>query len=115
MVSGGLSGPHLELVLNSTDADLIVTGSVMRYLDSPYPAVDPEVEFSVQIYESKSQKVVWSSRSVGRGDDGVYFFNRGYRSTACRLSSELVGATIAKISQDTNPVTTMKSPEGMVP
>ena len=100
MVSGGLSGPHLGLALSSTDADLVVSGTVMRYLDSPYAALDPEVEFSVQVYERDSRKVVWTSRSVARGGDGVYFFNKGYRSTACRLGSELTRATVANMTSE---------------
>jgi len=112
MVGGGLSGPHLELILSTTDADLVVTGSVMRYLDSPYAAQGPEVEFSVQVYERKSRKIVWSSRSVGRGKDGVYFFNKGYRSTACRLCSEMSRTTINEMTRRAAGETTMKGTEG---
>jgi hypothetical protein len=115
MVRGGLSGPHLGLILSTTDADLVVSGSVMHYLDSPYAALDPEVEFSVQVYERKSRKVVWTSRSVARGGDGVYFFNKGFRSTACRLGSELSRATIASMTSEAAESVSATNTEGTVP
>jgi hypothetical protein len=99
MVMGGLSRPHLELVLRTTEADLVLTGTVIRYLDSRLPMVYPEVEFSVQVFERVSKEVVWSSRSVGRGDDGVYFFDVGKRSTACKLAAELTQATITEMTE----------------
>lgn len=115
MVQGGLSTPHLELVLRSTDADLVLTGTVMRYLDSQFPTVEPEVEFSVQIYERASKEIVWSSRSVGKGNEGVYFFGAGHRSTACRLAGELAQATVAEMTEKNGKQMTVTTAEGMEP
>ena len=115
MVQGGLSRPHLELVLRSTGADLVLTGTVMRYLDSQYAAVEPEVEFSVQAYDRSGKKIVWSSRSAGRGDDGVYFFGVGYRRTACRLSAELAQATVEEMTGRKDQGMTETAMEGMKP
>ena len=98
MVQGGLSRPHLELVLRSTEADLVLTGTVMRYLDTSFPMVEPEVEFSMQLYERASREVIWSSRGVGSGGDGVYFFGIGQRSTACKLAAELAQAAVAEMT-----------------
>lgn len=113
MVQGGLSLPHLELALRYTDADLVITGTVMRYIDGKFARTEPEVEFSVQVFDRESKKVVWSSRSVGSGDSGIYFFDVGQRSTACKLASELVQATVTEMTQDTKEESNETITEGM--
>jgi hypothetical protein len=115
MVQGGLSLPHLELVLRSTKADLVLTGTVMRYLDSRFPMVEPEVEFSVQLYERLSKEIAWSSRSVGKGTDGVYFFDIGKRSTACKLAGDLTQATVVEMTKKKNEPMTATTKEEMAP
>ena len=89
-LQGGLSVPHLELVLRSTGADYVLTGTVMRYLDARTAFQDPEVEFSVEMFDREGKQVVWSTRSFGRGGDGVFFFDTGRKSTASGLAEALV-------------------------
>jgi len=96
-MQGGLSKPYLELILRSTDADLVLTGTVFRYLDSEGPMGEPDVEFSVQVFDHAGKEVVWSSRSVGRGDDGVYLFDIGKRSTACKLAADMAQTTVERM------------------
>jgi hypothetical protein len=102
-LEGGLSKPYLELVFKSTDADLVLTGTVFRYLDSEGPMGEPDVEFSVQIFERVGKEIAWSSRSIGSGNDGLIFFDLGKRRTACEMSAELVRSTIDRISETKNP------------
>lgn len=97
-VQGGLSRPNLELVLIYTEADLVLTGTVMRYIDSNPRRAEPMVEFSAQVFDRGSKDVVWSSRSVGSGGDDVYFFGVGRRSTACGLTEDLTRAVVTEMT-----------------
>ena len=99
-MEGGLSKPFLELVLRSTGADLVLTGTVFRYLDSQGPFGEPDVEFSVQVFERESKEIAWSSRSIGRGNDGLIWFDVGKERTACELASGLVQSTIERIREE---------------
>jgi hypothetical protein len=93
----GLSLPHLELVTGATEADLVLTGTVFHYMDGKGPTGDPDVDFSVQVFDGPGKKVVWSSRNVNRGSDGVFFFDVGKRRTACDLATGMVQATIEEM------------------
>ncbi len=114
-LQGGLSLPHLELVLKSTGADLVLTGTVIRYLDTRVVSRDPEVEFSVQMFDRAGKEIVWSSRSDGKGDDGVFFFGVGRRSTACSLADAMVSATVSGMSLQAGDPETTSNKEGVIP
>ena len=94
-LQGGLSRPNLELFLKSTETDLAVSGTVMRYLDVSGVLKDAEVEFSVEIFDRASEEVVLSSRSAAKGSDDVFFFDQGKKSTACSLADALVYSAIS--------------------
>ncbi len=115
LLEGGLSRPNLELVVRSTGADLVLTGSVMRYLDTAAPSADPEVEFSVEMFDGASEEVIWSSRSVGTGSDGVFFFGLGRKSTACRIASELARGTVREMIGKINSPMKSADMEGTAP
>jgi hypothetical protein len=114
-LQGGLSRPHLELALLSTGADLVLTGTVMRYLDTRVAFRDPEVEFSVEVFDRAGKEIVWSSYSDGKGGDGVFFFGVGRRSTACSLADTMVSATISGMSLQAGDPETTSSTEGVIP
>jgi hypothetical protein len=106
-LQGGLSRPHLELVLRSTGADLVLTGTVMRYLDTKAVSKEPEVEFSVKMFDRGGKEVVWSSRSHRKGNDGVFFFGLGRKSTACSLADAMVSGAVSEMSfSEGDPVST---------
>jgi hypothetical protein len=111
----GLSLPHLELVLRSTGADLVLTGTVIRYLDTRAASKDPEVEFSVKMFDHAGREVVWSSRSDGKGGDGVFFFGAGRKSTACSLADAMVSATVSEMSLKAGDPQTTTNKEGVLP
>jgi len=81
---------------SSLDVDLVCSGTVFDYQDA---VGVPKVDFSVKIFERSSREVVWSSRSYGNGDDGVFFFDLWRVRTAHRLASEMVGGTLEGLSR----------------
>ncbi|HUI44711.1 MAG TPA: MBG domain-containing protein [Nitrospirota bacterium] len=87
----GLSVRQADLIHNSLQADLILTGEVAKYEDM---AEMPKVEFNVLVFERKRLKVVWASWSHNKGDDGVHFFDWGQVSTAAALASKMTRAVI---------------------
>jgi TolB-like protein len=85
------AGPSLANVtlISGEDAlgvDLVLSGTVFDYQDAFRV---PKVDFSVKLIEADSRETVWSSRSHGTGEDGVYFFNVGRVHTAHHLASEM--------------------------
>jgi len=88
----GISLTDVDLVSNSLEADLILTGRVMDYQDYQGSLGKPKVDFSVTVNERKSKKVVWNSYSHNEGDDGVFFFDRGRVNTAHVMMAEMARA-----------------------
>ena len=81
----GVSSADEDILFNTMDADLILTGKVLNYDNTV-----PRVEFNVMVFERISKKVVWTSWSSSRGDDGVFFFNWGRVNTAGELALKMV-------------------------
>jgi hypothetical protein len=67
----------------------VIFGEVSEYLEVAWGGMVPEVEFSVRAIDTASRRLIWSSSSHARGDDGVIFFDVGRIPTAHRLASEL--------------------------
>jgi TolB-like protein len=88
----GISLMDADLVLNSLEADLVLTGRVMDYQDYQGSWGKPKVDFSVTAIERKSRKVVWNSYSHNEGDDRVYFFDWGRVNTAHRMMAKMAQA-----------------------
>jgi len=88
----GISLTDADLVLNSLDADLVLTGRVMDYQDYQGSLGKPIVDVSVTAIERKSRKVVWNSYSHNEGDDGVFFFDWGRVNTAHRMMAKMARA-----------------------
>ena len=79
---------------DSLGVDQIFSGTVFHYQDDvPIPKVD----FSVNIIDATSRRLVWSSRSFGRGDDRVVFFDVGRVYTAHSLASQLAWGTFHEL------------------
>jgi len=87
----GLSLHQADLIHNSLQADLILTGKVMEYQDA---GGTPRVEFNVLVLERKNKKIVWTSWSANQGDDGVFFFDRGRVRTAAALAAKMTQAVV---------------------
>jgi len=87
----GLSIRQADLIHNSLQADFILTGKVMEYQDV---GGTPQVEFNVLVFERKNKKIVWTSWSANKGDDGVFFFDRGWIRTAAAIASKMTQAVV---------------------
>jgi hypothetical protein len=88
----GISLGQSESVLALLSADLVLTGKVIDYQDYVGGVGTPKVDFSVQLIERRSRRVVWSSVSYNQGDDGVVFFDWGRVNTAEAMASQMVRA-----------------------
>src|SRR5450759_5174169 len=87
----GLSLRQADLIHNSLQADLILTGKVVAYEDV---AGLPKVDFNVLVFERQRVKIVWASWSYNQGDDGVRFFDWGRVRTAAALASKMTQAVV---------------------
>lgn len=96
ILQGGLSLPQGDLLLELVDADLFFYGSVKEYQDGT-PMSAPVVNFTCQVLDPRRKKVIWSSISHNRGDDGVYFFDLGKVNTAPAMLSAMVRKMIERI------------------
>jgi len=89
-----IDADHISLALK---ADLVIAGKVIVYQDYAGQDGSPVVDFSALAIENK--KVVWASKSYNKGDDGVFFFDRGKVNTAGGLTSYMVRSLVGEISQ----------------
>ena len=68
------------------DADLVLSGRVFDYQNT---SNNPKVDFSMQVIEKKSRRVVFGIRTFNTGLDGVFFYNFGREYTAHNLLKEM--------------------------
>jgi hypothetical protein len=94
IMEDGISGPQADLLFSMLEADMAIIGNVSEYQDSLGSAEETKVGFSVLMFDKKGPRVVWSSRSYNRGNDGVYFFDVGEVKTAAAMASEMVWAVV---------------------
>ena len=97
IMQDGLSAPQGDLLFSMIEADLILAGNVSAYQDYEGGTGEAIVGFSVLAFDRKSQRMVWSSRSYNRGDDGVFFFGWGEVKTAGAMASQMAWAVIERI------------------
>ncbi len=88
-----------DLISIGLNADLVLGGKVIDYQDYTGPDGSPNVDFSALVIEKMSKKVLWASKSYNRGDDGVFFFDRGKVNTAGGLASQMTRNIVAKLSE----------------
>ncbi len=98
IMTGGISIPQIELVRALLDADLVVTGTVSDYQESLGADGVPSVVFTVRGIDARAERVVWTSLSYNRGDQGVFFFESGRVDTAYRLASEMVRQAVRSVA-----------------
>jgi len=92
VMEAGPSLANAEILSNdeSLGVDLVFSGVVFDYQDA---VGIPKVDFSVTVIDKENHKVVWSSRSHGTGEEGVFFFDMGMVHTAHQLASEMARGT----------------------
>jgi len=86
---------------SSLGVDLVLTGRVFDYQES---AINPKVDFSVQVIEKQSREIVFGARTFSTGDNGVFFFDVGRVFTAHDLLEEMSRATTQLLSAHTLPL-----------
>jgi len=90
ILEGGIALQDVDLVANSLEADFVMAGKVTDYQDYEGSGGKPKIDFSMQILERRSRRIVWSSQSHSEGDDGVFFFDRGKINTAHVMMNRMV-------------------------
>ena len=96
IMNEGISFENAGFIFSTleTDADLILSGTVLDYQDNISTVGTPKVDFSVLVIEKKSREVVWSSKSYRTGDEGVIFFDRGQINVAHSLASAMARGVV---------------------
>lgn len=77
----------------SVGIDLIFSGTVFDYGG----AVVPKVDFGLDIIDTASREVVWTSRSYNHGKEGVFFLDVGRVHTAHQLAADMARAAIRQL------------------
>lgn len=98
IIQEGIALTDVDAVAINLEADFVMTGRVMDYQDYEFPGGTPKIDFSMQILERRSRKIVWSSQSHNAGDDEVFFFDVGRINTAHAMMGWMVRMIGRKIS-----------------
>jgi hypothetical protein len=89
-------------------ADLILSGRVFDYQNQ---SSNPKVDYSVQVTEKNSRKVVFGARTFSEGREGVYFYNYGRVFTAHNLLEEMARTTLQLLK---NPIQVWEGPKDYI-
>lgn len=100
IMTSGISLPAIDLITISLGSDLLLSGVVFDYLDTVGYGSSPRVDFSMQLFNREDKKILWSSHSSNRGDDGVYLFDYGRVATAATLSDKMCRALVQRLVED---------------
>jgi hypothetical protein len=90
IMEDGISLAQSDAVFSVLEADLILSGKVTDYRDYKGIWGKAKVDFSSQLIERKSRRVVWSSMSYNDGEEGVYVFDWGKVNTAHGLTKRMI-------------------------
>lgn len=88
----GVSLQDAGVLFAALNVDMILSCRVLDYQDTQAGYGKPKVNFSVQLIDKNTRKIVWSSISRNEGDDGVFFFDWGRVNTAHAMASQMVMA-----------------------
>lgn len=94
IMEGGVSIDTAGVVLETLDADLVLSGNVLDYEDYQGLFGTAKIGFSVLLIDRKDKEVVWESRSFDEGDEYVFFFDRGKINTTGGLACRMVGNVV---------------------
>ncbi|BDG05245.1 penicillin-binding protein activator LpoB [Anaeromyxobacter oryzae] len=94
VLEGGVSVDNAMALLSLLNADLVLSGYVRQYVGGQGA---PRVEFTAYVLDRRTQELVWSSSSLGEGNDGVFFFGAGRVHTASALSCRMVRGVVDHI------------------
>jgi hypothetical protein len=103
----GMTLTDADYITLSLDSDMVFSGAVISYEDFSGSTAVPKVDFSVTAIDKLNKRMILSSKSYNKGDDGVFFFNGWKVNTAGRLASYMVRSLVGKIplyGEDREPV-----------
>lgn len=98
-------GPSLaETDLITSDqllgADLVFAGKVFDYQNT---SINPKVDYSMQVIEKTSRRVVFGTRTFNTGLDRVFFYDFGRVYTAHNLLREMAKVTVQLLTAPSRP------------
>ncbi len=100
ILEGGVSIDTASVAFATLNSDLVLSGDVLDYEDYQGPFGTPKIGFSVLMIDRWDRSVVWESRSFGKGDEYVFFFDAGKINTtatlACRMARNVVEMMAAR-------------------
>jgi TolB-like protein len=103
ILENGVSIDRAMTMLELLGGDLVLSGEVRTFAAPGGARQPPAIELSVYVIDRSSGELVWSSRSVGEGDDWVAFFGLGrvYSTTAltCRIARGVVDGIVGARSE----------------
>jgi hypothetical protein len=102
IMSSGVSNANIDAIANSLGVELIVNGKLYDYLESNSIGQNPKVDFTFQMFERDSRKILWNSRSRNQGDDGVFFFDAGKVSTASVLTDKMAQSLVKRLFENSS-------------
>lgn len=97
IMDDGISLAQADVLFEKLDADFIITGRVLDYMEVEGAGGIPLVDFSVLAIARKTSAVIWYSGSRKKGDKGVFFFNWGMVRTANELAELMVSAVVREM------------------
>lgn len=102
IMKDGISIPGIDLITISLGVDLLLNGVIFDYLDTVGYGSYPKIDFSMQMFDRDTKKILWSSHSHNQGNDGVYFFEYGRIATAGALADRMCRALVLKLVENAN-------------
>ncbi len=97
IMNEGISLADADFILNSFNADFVLSGKVIDYSDTLSPDSPPSVDFLVWAIQRLTKKVFWASESYNGGNDAVFMFDFGKVTTAGRLASRMAAAVARQL------------------
>ena len=99
VMNDGISNPNIDAISTALQIDMLLYGKVIDFTESTAQAASPLVDFTLQMYERDTRRILWSSRSRNRGDDGVWFYDVGRVASAAELADRMSRAMVLKFSE----------------
>jgi hypothetical protein len=95
--AGGISYSQADVLRETLGADLLVTGDLLDYAEGAGEGAPPVVDYTAQLLDTASRRVVWSSFSHNTGSDRVWFFGQGRLRSAAALGSAMAQSTVDRM------------------
>jgi hypothetical protein len=98
-VKVSISVPAIDALAYTLKIDMILHGKVFDYTETTGNGISPVVDFSLEAIERDSRRILWSSHSRNRGDDGVFFYDWGRTASAAQLTDNMSRSLVKKFAE----------------